>query len=58
MSIGARAPDVPGQVTAVRWSLLGDAIDFQKSFDLSFEYGANSPATALDYASAALYYAK
>jgi hypothetical protein len=42
----------------VRWSILGDAIDFQKSFGLSFEYGANSPTTALDYASTAFYYAK
>ncbi|HEX3595726.1 MAG TPA: DUF2961 domain-containing protein [Polyangiaceae bacterium] len=58
VSVGARAPDVPGQVTAVRWSILGDAIDFQKSFGLSFEYGANSPTTALDYASTAFYYAK
>lgn len=58
VSVGPRAPDVPGQATAVRWSLLGDAIDFQHSFNLSFEYGANAPATAIDYSSVAFYYAQ
>ena len=58
VSVGERAPDIPGQVTAVRWSLLGDAIDFQRSFDFSFEYVANSPPTALDHSSVAVYYSK
>ena len=57
VSVGPREPGVPGQATAVRWSLLGDAIDFHNSFNLSFEYGANAPATAIDYSSVAFYYA-
>src|SRR5581483_11285520 len=58
VSVGPRAPDIPGQVTAVRWSLLGDAIDFRRSLDLSYEYGADSPVTAIEYGSVALYYAR
>jgi hypothetical protein len=46
-----------GSVTAARWHLLGDAIEFADSFELSFEYGANRPQAASDYASVAFYYA-
>jgi hypothetical protein len=42
----------------IRAGFRGLAIDFQRSFDLDFEYGADSPATAIDYSSIAFYYAE
>ena len=47
-----------GEVTAVRFHALADAIDFQDHFRLAFEYGANKPATAIDYAATSFYYAR
>jgi hypothetical protein len=43
-------------VTAARWSSLRDAIEFRESLDISFEYGANRPASAAAYTSVAFYY--
>lgn len=57
VTVGPGSTDGSGLVAAVRWQLLGDAIDFQRSFDLTFEYGPNVPEIALDYSSVALYYA-
>jgi hypothetical protein len=45
-----------GLATAVRWHTLSDAIDFKTWFRLSFEYGANKPGTAIEYAATAFYY--
>ncbi|MEY4578789.1 MAG: hypothetical protein RL701_3492 [Pseudomonadota bacterium] len=45
-----------GMVTAARWSSLRDAIEFRESLDISFEYGANRPASAAAYTSVAFYY--
>jgi hypothetical protein len=45
-----------GSVTAARWHALTIAIEFESSFELSFEYGANRPQSATDYASVAFYY--
>jgi hypothetical protein len=46
-----------GSVTAARWHLMQDAIEFADSFELTFEYGANRPASATRYASVAFFYA-
>ena len=46
----------PGQVTAVRWQLMSDAVDFQTSLALGLEYGANQPSTALQYSAVSFYY--
>ena len=43
-------------VTMMRWTMLTDEINFQKQLELSFEYGANRPATARDYAAVSFYY--
>jgi Protein of unknown function (DUF2961) len=45
-----------GSATMARWHVLSDAIEFRDSFELSFEYGANRPDSASDYASVAFYY--
>ena len=41
-----------------RWYILSDAINFQSSLDLEFEYGANKPYIISDYASVAFFYLK
>jgi hypothetical protein len=46
----------PGEITAVRWQIMGDAVDFQSSLALSLEYGTNQPSTAIQYASVTFYY--
>jgi hypothetical protein len=45
-----------GAVSMLRWNVLANAIPFQDSFHLDFEYGANRPETAASYASVAFYY--
>ncbi len=45
-----------GQVTALRWQVMSDAVDFQRSLDLSLEYGTNRLNTAIDYSAVAFYY--
>jgi hypothetical protein len=45
-----------GAVSMLRWHVLANAIPFQDSFRLDFEYGANRPETANSYASIAFYY--
>lgn len=47
-----------GGITAVRWHVTSDAIDFQRSLRLAFEYGANRPETASRYMSVGLYYSR
>jgi Protein of unknown function (DUF2961) len=44
------------EVAGVRWNILSDAIQFQRTFNLSFEYGANRPATASEYTALSFYY--
>ena len=44
------------ETTMVRWTLLSDAIDFQNQLALSFELGADRPATVRDYAAVSFYY--
>ncbi|HVW27956.1 MAG TPA: DUF2961 domain-containing protein [Polyangiaceae bacterium] len=46
----------PGEITAVRWQVMTDAVDFQSSLSLSLEYGTNQPSTAIQYASVTFYY--
>jgi hypothetical protein len=46
----------PGDVSCSRWHLLGDALDFQPSFMLSFQYAADNPALVVRYATVAYYY--
>jgi hypothetical protein len=45
-----------GQITAVRWQVLADAVDFDKSLDLTLEYGAHASSTATYYSSVGFYY--
>jgi hypothetical protein len=42
--------------TMMRWTMLTDEINFEKQFDLSFEFGANRPGTVRDYAAVSFYY--
>ena len=49
-------PGAPGVVSCCRWHLLSDAIDFQRSFALRFQYGANNPALVERYTATAYYY--
>jgi hypothetical protein len=58
VSVGPGASADSGQITAVRWQVLTAAIDFQHSFDLSYEYGADVPSTVNEYTSVAFYYLK
>jgi hypothetical protein len=44
------------ETTMMRWTILGEAIHFQKQLALSFEFGADRPATARDYAAVSFYY--
>jgi hypothetical protein len=46
----------PGVVSCCRWHVLSDAIDFQRSFVLSFQYAADNPALVVRYATVAYYY--
>lgn len=46
----------PGIVSCCRWHVLTDAIDFQESFTLHFEYGSDNPAIVERYAAVAYYY--
>jgi hypothetical protein len=46
----------PGQVTAVRWQVMSDAVDFQRSLALGLEYGSNRPSTAIQYSAVSFYY--
>lgn len=45
-----------GSATMARWHLLQDAVEFTQALDVSFEYGADRPATATHYESVAFYY--
>jgi hypothetical protein len=45
-----------GAVSMLRWNVLANSIPFQDSFRLDFEFGANRPQTAINYASVAFYY--
>jgi hypothetical protein len=45
-----------GSVTAARWHILTNSIEFNQSLAFSFEYGADRPHSATDYASVAYYY--
>jgi hypothetical protein len=45
-----------GRVSALRWHLLNDAIEFERSFRLEFEYGNDAPSTVTEYASVGFYY--
>jgi hypothetical protein len=47
-----------GRVSALRVRLPTDTIAFADAFLLDVEYGANHPATALDYSSIALFYSE
>jgi hypothetical protein len=44
------------EATMMRWTMLTDEINFQKKLDLSFEFGANRPATVRDLAAVSLFY--
>ena len=42
--------------TLMRWTMLTDEINFQKKLELSFELGANRPATVRDVAAVSFFY--
>jgi len=44
------------EATMLRWTILSDALDFQNQLNLSFEFGADRPATVRDYAAVSFYY--
>jgi Protein of unknown function (DUF2961) len=46
------------EVTAVRWHVLEDAIEFEQGFELRFEYGSYEPLAAHHYSALAFYYAR
>jgi len=46
----------PGVVSCCRWHVLSDAIDFQTSFVLRFQYASDNPALVVRYATTAYYY--
>lgn len=46
----------PGVVSCCRWHVLSDAIDFQRSFVLRFQYAADNPELVVRYATVAYYY--
>jgi hypothetical protein len=48
--------DQRGVVSCCRWHVLSDALDFQQSFALRFQYAADSPAVVERYATVACYY--
>jgi hypothetical protein len=48
--------DGTSEATLLRWNILGDALNFQRQLDLSFEFGADRPATVRDYAAVSYYY--
>lgn len=50
--------DYSGKVSAYRWHVLTDEINFNESFELNFEYGADVPQIADRYASVGYYYLK
>jgi hypothetical protein len=47
-----------GSATALRFHLLRDAVDYSNTFEISFEYGANRPLSATNYASVTFFYAE
>ncbi|MCC6746929.1 MAG: DUF2961 domain-containing protein [Deltaproteobacteria bacterium] len=50
------AREARGQASLLRWHILTDAIDFERSFRLDFEVGAGAPEVLVRYASVALFY--
>jgi hypothetical protein len=44
------------EATMVRWTILSDALNFQRQFDLSFELGADRPGTVRECAAVSFYY--
>jgi hypothetical protein len=46
------------EITALRWHVLEDAIEFEQGFELRFEYGAYEPLAAQHYAALGFYYAR
>lgn len=44
------------EATLVRWNILSDALSFRQRFELSFEFGADRPATVRRYAAVSYYY--
>jgi len=58
IALSSDATTGAGAASMARWYILGDAIAFQDSFVLEYEYGANKPALVSDYSSVAFYYLK
>jgi hypothetical protein len=56
--LDADLPKGTSEVTAVRWHILEDAIEFEQGFELRFEYGSYEPLAAHHYAAVGFYYAR
>jgi hypothetical protein len=48
--------DGTSEATMMRWTILSDDLHFQNQLDLSFELGADRPATVRDYSAVSFYY--
>jgi hypothetical protein len=48
--------EATSEATMLRWTILSEALHFQNQLDLSFELGADRPATVRDYAAVSFYY--
>jgi hypothetical protein len=44
------------EATMMRWTILSEELNFQDQLALSFEFGADRPATVRDYAAVSFYY--
>jgi hypothetical protein len=47
-----------GQITVVRWNLLEESVEFERDFELIFEYGAYEPLAAQQYGAVGFYYVR
>jgi len=59
--LGSLRPDLSialgtSEVTLLRWTILADALNFKRQFQLTFELGADRPATVREYAAVGFYY--
>jgi hypothetical protein len=50
------AGELAGRARGARWHVLSDAVGFEESFRLEFEYGADRPVTMLEYSAVAFSY--
>ena len=54
--LATTAADRTSEATLLRWNILSEALSFQRQFQLTFEFGADRPATVREYAAVSFYY--